>query len=221
MNLRFGQLARYQDQFISGLVSTLELTLLCVAIGTILGMACAFLLRSRHKGIGWAVYAYVEAFRNTPSLIQLFVVFFLLPDLGMTFSPMTAATIALSLYFGAYATEIFRSGLQSVPAAQIEAGHCLGLTSFQVYKNIILLPALRNVYPSFCAQVIILLLGTSLASQISAHELFYAATFVESRTYLSFEVYAVLCLIYFSLVLLFKLAMGVMGLALFRWPRGR
>ncbi len=221
MQLRFGQLARYQDQFIEGLIGTIELTLLCVAAGVLIGLICSFLYKNGNSVTRKTIYWYVEFFRNTPSLIQLFVVFFLLPDLGLSFSPFVAATIALSLYFGAYTTEIFRSGLDSIPGAQIEAGECLGLTKFQIYKNIVILPALRNVYQSMSAQVIILLLGTSLASQISANELFHVATFVESRSYLSFEVYAVVCMVYFCLVLVFKLIMSLLGRAMFRWPTGR
>ena len=75
--------------------------------------------------------------------------------------------MALSLYFGAYATEILRAGLDSIPRSQIEAGHCLGLSSWQVYRHIVLAPALRNVYPALGSQLVILLLGTSLASQVS------------------------------------------------------
>ncbi len=221
MNLRFGQLERYQNQFIDGLIGTLQLTALCVSAGILIGLLLSFLYRNKHPLLQKLIYAYVEFFRNTPSLIQLFVVFFLLPDLGVSFSPFVAATIALSLYFGAYTTEIFRSGLDSIPKAQIEAGECLGLTTFQIYRNIVILPALRNIYQSLTAQVIILLLGTSLASQVSADELFHAATFVESRSYLSFEVYAVLCLIYFSLVLACKLIMYLVGKLAFRWPTGR
>jgi polar amino acid transport system permease protein len=221
MQLRFSQLLRYQDPLLDGLARTAELTLVCVCAGLAIGLVCAFLYKDGHRAFRRAIYLYVEFFRNTPSLIQLFVFFFLLPDLGLLLSPFAAASIALSLYFGAYATEIVRSGLDSIPAAQTEAGACLGLTRYQIYKNIVIAPAIRNVYQSLSAQVVILLLGTSLASQISVHELFHVATFIESRTYLSFEVYAVLCAVYFLLVLVFKVAMALLGRFLFRWPTGR
>lgn len=221
MQLRFSQLSRFQGQFVDGLIGTVELTLVCVAAGMLIGLLCSFLYKQGNPRFRKIIYVYVECFRNTPSLIQLFVFFFLLPDLGLLLSPFAAASIALSLYFGAYATEIIRSGLDSIPAAQAEAGACLGLSTYQIYKNIVIAPALRNVYPSLSAQVIILLLGTSLASQISANELFHVATFVESRTYLSFEVYAVLCAVYFCLVLGFKLLMFLVGKLAFRWPTSR
>jgi polar amino acid transport system permease protein len=221
MQLRFAQLERFREQFIVGLAGTVELTVICVVAGLLIGLFCAFAYKRGNPRTRKAIYVYVEAFRNTPSLIQLFVFFFLLPDLGILLSPFGAASVALSLYFGAYATEIIRSGMDSIPAAQSEAGACLGLSTYQIYRHIIIGPALRNVYPSLSAQVIILLLGTSLASQVSANELFHAATFVESRSYLSFEVYAVLCAIYFCLVLASKLLMYLFGRLAFRWPTHR
>lgn len=221
MQLRFAQLDRFRAQFIDGLAGTVELTVVCITAGLLIGLLCAFLYKRGGPRSRKIIYVYVEAFRNTPSLIQLFVFFFLLPDLGILLSPFGAASVALSLYFGAYATEIIRSGMDSIPAAQTEAGACLGLSTYQIYRHIIISPALRNVYPSLSAQVIILLLGTSLASQVSANELFHAATFVESRSYLSFEVYAVLCAIYFCLVLISKLLMYTLGKLAFRWPTHR
>lgn len=160
----------------------------------------------------------MEVFRNTPSLIQLFVVFFILPGLGLKLPPFAAAAMALSLYFGAYATEILRAGLDSIPRSQIEAGHCLGLSSWQVYRHIVLAPALRNVYPALGSQLVILLLGTSLASQVSAEDLFHAGSFIESRTYRSFEVYAVICALYFGLVLIVKAILALAASRVFTWP---
>ena len=218
MQLRFSQLERFQDQFVAGLVTTVELTLVCIVAGLLIGLACSGLQQRGQPMLRRFIHGYVEIFRNTPSLIQLFVFYFLLPDAGILLTPFGAASVALSLYFGAYMTEIIRSGLDSIPAAQSEAGACLGLSTYQIYRHIVLGPALRNIYPSMVVQIIILLLGTSLASQISVNELFHAATFVESRSYLSFEVYAVLCIIYFCLVLAAKLLTFLIGRLAFRWP---
>ena len=221
MQLRFSQLERFQDQFVAGLVTTVELTAVCIIAGLLIGLIGAFACKRGKPALRKLIYGYVEVFRNTPSLIQLFVFFFLLPDLGILLSPFGAASVALSLYFGAYMTEIIRSGMDSIPAAQSEAGACLGLSTYQIYRHIIVGPALRNVYPSMVVQIIILMLGTSLASQISVDELFHTATFVESRSYLSFEVYAVLCAVYFCLVLATKILMFLIGKLAFRWPTRR
>lgn len=95
---------------------------------------------------------------------------------------------------------------------------CIGLTHFQVMRYVILPPALRNIYPSITSQFILLLLGTSIASQISVDELFHVAGIVDSRTYRSFEVYALICAIYLALSLSFKLLFAVLGHLMFRWP---
>ncbi|WP_419340787.1 amino acid ABC transporter permease [Achromobacter sp. PD1] len=216
--LNFQQIWRYREQLWDGIQVTLELTVIAVVAGLAIGLAGALLTRHGPKPVKLALRAYVEVFRNTPSLIQLFVVFFILPGLGLRMPPFVAAALALSLYFGAYAIEILRAGLDSIPRSQIEAGHCLGLSTWQVYRHIVLAPALRNVYPALGTQLVILLLGTSLASQVSAEDLFHAGSFIESRTYRSFEVYAVICGIYFTLVLITKALLALAGSLAFTWP---
>jgi polar amino acid transport system permease protein len=175
-------------------------------------------LRHGPRPVRIAVRAYVELIRNTPALIQLFLIFFVLPGMGLKLPPFEAASVALSLYFGAYATEIVRSGLDSIHRSQVEAATCLGLGRWQVFRHVVLLPALRNVYPSITSQFVLLLLGSSLASQVSAEELFHTAGFVESRSFRSFEVYAVVCAMYLAMVVAFKLLFAAAGRLAFRWP---
>ncbi|WP_306030071.1 amino acid ABC transporter permease [Stappia sp. MMSF_3263] len=221
LQLNFNQLWRYQDEFLHGVSLTLMLTLVATVAGLAIGLVCATAAGSRFAALRLLVRSYVEVIRNTPALIQLFLIFFVLPYAGLRLPPVYAAAAALSIYMGAYATEILRGGLASIPRSQIEAGQCLGLTRWQVFRHVILPPALRNIYPSITSQIVLLLLGTSLASQVSASELFHAAAFVESRTFRSFEVYAVVCAIYFTLVLAFRLAFVGIGRIAFRWPTGR
>ncbi|WP_156927176.1 amino acid ABC transporter permease [Azospirillum halopraeferens] len=220
-SLNFQQIWRYQDHLIDGTLHTLLLTLAAALIGTAIGLAGAAAVRSGPRPVRWTIRGYIELIRNTPSLIQLFIVFFVLPNFGLRLNSFEAAAIALGLYFGAYSIEIIRAGLDSIPGSQMEAGQCLGLTRWQVFRHVVLPPALRNVYPAFTGQFVLLLLGTSLASQISAEELFHAGGFIESRTYRSFEVYAVICGIYFALVMAFKLLFAAVGRLAFRWPVGR
>jgi polar amino acid transport system permease protein len=220
LQLNFNQLWRYQDEFLHGMSLTLLLTLVATLAGLAIGLAGAAAAGSRFAALRLLVRSYVEAIRNTPALIQLFLIFFVLPHAGLRLPPLYAAAAALSIYMGAYATEIIRGGLASIPRSQVEAGQCLGLTRWQVFRYVILPPALRNIYPSITSQIVLLLLGTSLASQVSAPELFHAAAFVESRTFRSFEVYAVVCAIYFTLVLAFRLGFAGFGRIAFRWPTG-
>jgi len=221
MNLNFNQLWRYQDDFLHGIQTTLTLTLVATVAGMLIGLAGALLSNNRQPAVRLAVRTYVEIIRNTPALIQIFLIFFVLPYAGLRLPPFEAAAVALSIYMGAYAVEIFRSGLASIPKSQIEAGLCLGLTQVQLFRYVILLPALRNVYPSLASQIILILLGSSLASQVSADELFHTAAFVESRTYRSFEVYAVVCAIYFVMVLSLRLIFAGVERIAFRWPTRR
>lgn len=218
MTLNFNPLWRYQDQFLQGIQTTLTLTLIATLVGMLIGLAAAALSGSRWLVLRLAIHVYVEAIRNTPALIQIFLIFFVLPFAGLRLPPFESAAVALSLYMGAYSAEIFRGGLGSIPKSQIEAGQCLGLTQYQVFRHVILPPALRNVYPSLTSQIILVLLGSSLASQVSANELFHAAAFVESRTYRSFEVYAVVCAIYFLMVLSLRFIFAGVERIAFRWP---
>ncbi|TPW28287.1 amino acid ABC transporter permease [Martelella alba] len=220
-NLNFRQLWRYEDDFIHGVQVTLLLTLVAVTAGLVIGLVCAVFSSSRNTAVRVLIRSYVEAIRNTPVLIQLFLIFFVLPYAGLKFPPFYAASIALSLNMGAYATEIIRGGLASIPKSQREAGECLGLTGWQVFYHVILPPALRNIYPSLTSQIVLLLLGTSVASQVSAPELFHVASFVDSRTYRSFETYLIMCGIYFALVIVFRIIFAVIGRVAFRWPTGR
>jgi len=175
------------------------------ALGLALGVACA---RARTHGPAPArvlAGAYVELIRNTPFIVQLFFIFFGLPSLGVRLNSETASIIAMTLNLGAYASEIIRAGIESIPKSQVEAAVALGLTGRQVFRHIILVPALKNVYPSLTSQFILLMLATSVASQIAAPELFYAGSIIQSRTYRDFEVYTVIAVAYLVLALLLRI----------------
>lgn len=187
-------------------------TMLCgMAIGTA-GAACR-LYGPRWAGL--AVAAYVEAIRNTPLIVQLFLVFFGLPGFGLRFDATTAALVALSVNLGAYATEIVRAGLEAIPKSQIEAGASLGLSGPQVFRHVVLFPALKIVYPALASQFVLVMLATSVVSQISAPDLFHAASIVQSRTFRDFEVYAVVAALYLALALVFRLAFAGLYLLAF------
>lgn len=220
-SLNFRPLWRYEDTFIEGIFVTLKLALMAGAVGLALGLVFALLMGRGNRYLGLLIRAYIEVIRNTPPVLQIFIIFFVMPQVGLRLPPFEAAVVALTLYFAAFVAEIVRSGLNSIPRAQIEAGHCLGLTGLQVFNHVVLLPALRNIYPSLTSQFILLLLGTSIASFISTEELFHTAAFVESRTFRSFEVYALISGIYVVMVLAFRLFFYALGKLAFRWPVAR
>jgi polar amino acid transport system permease protein len=162
---------------------------------------------ARTYGPAWLrhiVGAYVEIIRNTPLLVQLFLIFFGLPSFGVRLDGLTAAMIALVINLGAYTTEIVRAGLEAVPKAQIEAGHSLGLSGLQVFRYIVVFPALKAMFPALASQFVLLMLATSVASQISVQDLFHAASIVQSRTFRDFEVYTVIGVLYLALAIGFR-----------------
>jgi polar amino acid transport system permease protein len=165
-----------------------------------------------------AARAYVETIRNTPLLVQLFLVFFGLPSVGIKLDVITVCTLALAINLGAYSAEIVRAGLESIPRSQVEAGISLGLTGSQVFRQVVLIPALKNVYPSLTSQFVLIMLATSVVSQIAAPELFYAGSIIQSRTFRDFEVYTVIAIVYLALSLLLRAAFAVCYRIVFRRP---
>jgi polar amino acid transport system permease protein len=133
-------------------------------------------------------------------LIQLFFFFFGLPSIGIRMSSWQAAVLALAINFGAYATEIMRAGIESIEHSQIEAGMALGFTKIQIFRHVILVPALGKIYPALVSQIVIAVLFSSVVSQISAEELTFVGNFLQSRTFRSFEIYLAISLMYVGLV---------------------
>ena len=163
---------------------------------------------------------YVESLRNTPLLVQLFIVFFGLPSLGIRLGANTAALIALSINMGAYGAEILRAGFQSVRQSQIEAGRSLGLTAGQTFRHVVLFQAIKTIYPALASQFVLIMLTTSVVSSIGATELFHQAAFIDSRTYRSFETYTLITVSYLVLTLGFRAVFaGVYWAVFVRRPR--
>jgi polar amino acid transport system permease protein len=201
---RFGPVFAHFDQFMSGLVETIWLSAAVIVLGIVIGITGALAARSRYPLLRRAMQVYVEIVRNTPLLAQLFFIYFGLPVLNIKLDAALAAVIALTVNLGAYTTEIVRGGIDSVPAGQREAGLVLGLSELQVFFLIILKPAVKIMFPALASQCTLLILGTSLVSQLGIPDLFRMATRVDLDTYLSFEVYTVTCGIYLALALVFR-----------------
>jgi len=201
---------------VDGLVLTLELSAGTIVLGFTVGVLAATALVYGKPWLRKAAGVYVESIRNTPLIVQLFLVFFGLPNLGVTLDAITASMITLTINLGAYTAEIVRAGFESVPRSQIEAGVSLGLTGPQVFRHVVLLPALKNVYPSLTSQFVLMMLATSVVSQISAAELFHAGSIIQSRTFRDFEVYTVIAVLYLALSLLMRAGFGVCYRIFFR-----
>lgn len=200
----FAAVLEYREVLLAGTLRTLALT----ATGTVFGLAIG-VLGAVSRAWKIAPYdkifaVYVEAVRNTPFLVQLFFIFFGLPSLGVQINEWQAAILAMVINLGAYTTEIIRAGIEATPRGQIEAAQSLAMTRAQIFRQVVLPPALRKVWPAICSQVVIVMLGSSVCSQIAAEELTFAANFIQSRNFRAFETYFIVTAMYFVLALLVR-----------------
>jgi polar amino acid transport system permease protein len=215
----FEFLAERWPDFVAGAWLTIQLTVLAIAFGFIVGTICALARVYGGLALRRVVGAYVETIRNTPLLIQIFIVYFGLSSLGLKLSAEVSAVLALTINMGAYTTEIMRAGIESVQRTQLEAADCLGLTRLQTMLHVVLLPAMERVYPSLASQGVLLMLASSITSQISAEELTATANLVQSDTYRSFEVYVIVAVVYLALSALYRLGFWAISLILFERRR--
>jgi polar amino acid transport system permease protein len=215
----FAFMADRWPDFVAGAWLTIQLTVLSIALGFALGTVCALARVYGGPVVRRLVGAYVEAIRNTPLLIQIFIVYFGLSSLGLKLSADVSAVIALTVNMGAYSTEIMRAGIQSIQRTQLEAADCLGLTRLQAILHVVLLPAMERVYPALSSQFVLLMLASSITSQISVEELTATASLVQSDTYRSFEVYLVVAVVYLALSALYRFGFWLIGLGLFERKR--
>ncbi|OZI32258.1 polar amino acid ABC transporter permease [Bordetella genomosp. 10] len=212
----FLSIADYTPVLVKGLGVTVELIAVGAVAGVAIGIAAAW---ARTEGPRWLrpfVTAYVELIRNTPFLIQLFFIFFGLPALGVHLGEMQAACLAMAVNLGAYSAEIVRAGIAATPRGQYEAGASLAMTRLEVFRHIVLKPALSRVWPALSSQIVIVMLGSAVCSQIAAEDLSFAANFIQSRNFRAFEVYIVTTAIYLLLAIVLRQVLRLLGQRLFR-----
>lgn len=186
----------------SGALMTIKITIFAVGLGFIIGL---FLSLARLSNFWiFRVFAtiYVGVIRGTPLLVQIFIIYFALPTLiNHRIDPYTAAVAACSINSGAYVSEIFRAGLQSVDKGQMEAGRSLGLSWVQTMKEIIVPQAFKNVIPALGNEFIAMLKDSSLVSVIGFEELMRQGQLIIARTYASVEIWSAVALIYLVMTL--------------------
>ncbi len=209
------------DLLANGAWLTVRLSLMAMVLGLVVSVLGAVGKTSGIRPLRFLIDIYVEVIRNTPFLIQIFFIYFGLPAIGLSMSPDSAALLALVINVGAYGTEIIRSGIESIPRGQIEAGRALGLGPVRIFRHVVIRPALRNIYPSLTSQFIYLMLTSSVVSVISASDLASAGADLNARTFASFEIYLVLTIMYFLLALGFSTVFGMIRRVFFDYPAGR
>jgi len=197
----------FPDLFFGGLWVTVQLSVLGLVGALVLGTAVALARVSPIRPLRWVSAAYVEFFRNTPLVVQLFFLFLGLPLLGLRFAQDTfdnifrAAFVGMALYHGAYVAEVVRGGLLGVDRGQIEAARSLGLSYLQTLREVQLPQTFRAVIPPLGNIAIALVKNTSLASTIGVTELLFGAEIVESRTFRAEEAFLTATLLYLALTI--------------------
>jgi polar amino acid transport system permease protein len=211
VELDFGAVLGQWPFLLKGVLWTLGLTAIALALGLAVGIACAWARASGPAPLRWLSGAYVELIRNTPFIVQLFFIFFGLPSMGVKLSPEVASIIAMVLNLGAYATEIVRAGIEATPRGQIEAALSLALNRWQVFTRVVLPPSLKRVWPALVSQIVIVMLGSAVCGQISTEELSYSANVIQAKNFRTFEAYIVATALYLLLAVGLRRALNWAG----------
>ena len=193
----------FPKMLIPGLTMTIPLTAIAFTFAMIIAVAAAMVQYAKIPVLTQLCRFYIWIFRGTPLLVQLFVVFYGLPDLGIRMDPFPAAVLVFSLNEGAYCAETVRAALEAVPEGQMEAGYCAGMSYMQTMRRIILPQAMRTAFPPLSNSLIAMVKDTSLAANITVVEMFRASEQINARVYEPLALYIEVGLIYllFSTVL--------------------
>jgi len=216
MQLDFSPILERLPYLIGGAWLSLQIAFLAFFLGMLLGLSGASI---RAYGPGWAkrlVGVYVVFFTNTPQLIQIFFIFFALPDAGVVLTPYSAVLIGMTLNAGAYLTEIQHAGFKSVRRPELEAADTLGFSHLQTVRYVILPHILRVLFPPLSNQYILMTLGTSMAAVFGVEELTGRTYNINSETFRSIEVFLVAAALYIVITLIATLSLAFIGKRFFR-----
>jgi polar amino acid transport system permease protein len=214
--LQFGQIWPYLPKLIDGAILSLQLAIISFCGGLVIGTAGA---ASKFFGgplLRRLIDGYVLFFTNTPQLVQIYFLYFALPDAGILLSSYAAVVIGMTLNAGAYLTEIERAGFESVRTSEMEAAETLGFSRLQQIRYVILPHLARALFPPLSNQYILMTLGTSMAAIFGVEELTGRAFNVNAETFRSIEVFSVTALLYIAITLTATMILALLGRTLFR-----
>jgi len=182
---------------LAGLLITIELTLIVITLSLVFALLVALAGRSRFAPLRWVVRAYIEVMRGTPLILQLIYIYYVLPELGIRLDAFSAGVLGLTLNYSAYLSEVYRGGIQAVPAGQHDAAAALGMTSALAMRRIILPQAVRIVIPTLGNYFISLFKDTALCSVVSIQEIVFTAQIIAARNFQYFTLYTLVGALYF------------------------
>ncbi|KEI99848.1 arginine ABC transporter permease [Clostridium botulinum A2B3 87] len=215
----FSFLSKYYSFFTNGAKYTIILAFFTVVIGTILGLLLSLMKLSKNKILKYIAVSYIEFIRGTPVLVQLYIIYYGLPTIGIKFPEVPilgsnfpdffAGILALSINSGAYVAEIIRAGIQAVDKGQMEAARSLGMSESMAMRNVIIPQAFKNILPALGNEFITIIKESSIVSIIGIHELMYNADTVRGNIFRPFEPLLVAALMYFILTFTLSKLLGV------------
>lgn len=190
----------YGLAFVAGAQITILITVVSVAIGVAIGLPLALIRLYGPRLLGLVAYGYIEIFRGTPLLVQLFIVYYGLPSYGVVLDPLLAAFLTLGMNSGAYQAELYRGAIQSVESGQFVAARAMGMTHLQTLRHIVLPQAARAVLPSWSNEVIGVMKGTAVVFLISVEDLMAEAKIIFGRTFDPIQAYSIVAIVYLLLI---------------------
>jgi polar amino acid transport system permease protein len=211
--VHFGQIWQYLPDLAGGALLSFWIALLAFAGGLMLGLCGALLRVYAARPFSSLARAYVVAFTNTPQLVQIYFLYFTLPDFGVLFSPFLAVVIGMTLNGGAYLTEILRGGLLSVRQTELEAAQVMGFRAPLTMRVVVLPHLARTIYPALSNQYITMTLGTSMAAVFGVEELTGRAFSIEAQTFRSIEIFSVTAAMYVAVTLVASALLVALGRA--------
>ncbi len=203
MGFDLGFLAGALPDLLNGVITTLEVSVLGIVLGLVIGIIGAAVITLKVPALRWIITAYVEIFRNTPLLGQIYFLYFGLPSLGIVYSEFITGVIALALWCGAFATDNFSGGFNAVPKQLQEAGTALGMTRLQVYRHIVIPVGFRISFPSFGNTAISVIKCSSYLAGIGLMELTKTAMGYVSTYFKTNEMFSSLAVLYLGIVCIF------------------
>jgi len=199
--VRFEVINQYQGVLLSGFWLTIQIAVGATILGLALGLIAAICRMGPIAPLRWIAGVYIEVIRNTPALVQVFVIYYGLGEFGIQLRAFPALILALGINNGAYLAEVFRGGLQSVKRGQLEAAAALALPRRTTFLGVVLPQAIRAIWPALTNQTIQIVLATSLGTIIGLPELVNQTMFIDSRTFRTIELLTAVTLMYWGLTL--------------------
>ncbi|MBR7954153.1 amino acid ABC transporter permease [Burkholderia cenocepacia] len=196
---------------LKGAVVTIEITACAFVLSSVLGLILALLKVSRNRAVATAGSTIINVIRGLPIIVQLFYMYFVLPDLGVQLSAFQAGVLGLGIAYSAYQAENFRAGIEAIDRGQIEAAHAIGMRSPMIMRRVVLPQAFRIALPPYGNTLVMLLKDSSVASTITVAEITRAGQLIASSTFQNMSVYTLVALLYLALGLPLMFAVNRLG----------